>query len=192
MKITKSYYAAYREDWRAWLEKNHERETEIWLIYYKKHTGKPRVAYHDAVEEALCFGWIDSTIQRMDDERYAQKFTPRRSDSNWSALNKRRVVNLIQEGRMMQAGLKTLTYTDSRDDYGRSTVHTAEELKPPLYLKKILSSNRKAWDTFNQLAPSYRRNYIRWITAAKTEETRNKRIDEAMKLLAQKRKLGMK
>jgi uncharacterized protein YdeI (YjbR/CyaY-like superfamily) len=192
VKITKTYYAANREEWRAWLEKNHDKGNEIWLIYYKRHSGKPRVAYEDAVEEALCFGWIDSVIQRMDDERYMQKFTPRRNDSKWSALNKRRVAKLVKEGRLTEAGFKKLNYTNERDDYGRTPQRNKEELKPPPFLKKEFMKNRKVWDAFNRLAPSYRRNYIRWISAAKTKETQDKRIKEAVTLLNQNKKLGLK
>jgi uncharacterized protein YdeI (YjbR/CyaY-like superfamily) len=87
MQITKTFYAKNRKEWRKWLEKNHGKETEIWLIYYRKSTGKPRISYNDAVEEALCFGWIDSIEKGLDEERFAQRFTPRKPKSNWSALN---------------------------------------------------------------------------------------------------------
>jgi len=90
MKITKTLYVTTRDEWRSWLEKNHKSEKEIWLIYYKKHTGKPRIPYDDAVEEALCFGWIDSIIKRIDEKKYAQKFSPRKQNSVWSDLNKKR------------------------------------------------------------------------------------------------------
>ena len=89
MEITKTYYVATRSEWCKWLQKHHTSATEIWLIYYKKHTGMPRVSYNDAVEEALCFGWIDSLVKRVDADTYAQKFTPRKSKSKWSELNKR-------------------------------------------------------------------------------------------------------
>ena len=191
MKISKTYYAANRDEWRAWLEKHYSTETQIWLIYYKKHSGKSRIAYNDAVEEALCFGWIDSTIQRIDDDRYAQKFTPRKSDSKWSALNKRRVAKLIKEGRMTDAGLVKINFSDTKDNYGR-TSRVKKQLKIPQYLKQALMNSRTAWDNFNKLAPSYRRNYILWISTAKKEETRNKRLKEAITLLTQNRKLGMK
>ena len=192
MNITKSYYAADRKEWRTWLEKNYDKKNEIWLIYYKKHTRKPRVAYIDAVEEALCFGWIDSVIQRLDDERYAQKFTPRRRNSKWSALNKRRVARLIKEGRMTEAGFTKLDYSNTEDDYGRTPLRKVEESDPPLFLKKAFMGNPKVWDAFNLLAPSYRRNYIRWITAAKKKETQEKRMKEAIGLLIRNKKLGMK
>ena len=105
MEITKTLYITNRVDWRAWLERNNDTEKEVWLIYYKKHTGKPRIPYDDAVEEALCFGWIDSTVKRVDDEKFAQKFTPRKNKSNWSDLNKKRAKKMIREGRMTKAGL---------------------------------------------------------------------------------------
>ncbi len=108
MKITKTLYVTTRDEWRSWLEENHKSEKEIWLIYYKKHTGKPRIPYDDAVEEALCFGWIDSIIKRIDEEKYTQKFSPRKQNSAWSDLNKKRVKKLIEEGKMTKAGYETV------------------------------------------------------------------------------------
>src|SRR5262249_13199943 len=105
MGISKTLYVTSREEWRTWLADHSESEAEVWLIYYKKHTGQPRIPYDHAVEEALCFGWIDSIVKRIDDETFAQKFTPRRDRTKWSALNKRRVRKLIREGRMTEAGL---------------------------------------------------------------------------------------
>ncbi len=105
MDSAEMVYCATREEWRDWLEGNHDKCKGIWLIYYKKGSGKPRVPYDDAVEEALCFGWIDSTVRRIDEEKYAQRFTPRKPDSGWSELNMRRMEQLIKEGRMTEAGL---------------------------------------------------------------------------------------
>ncbi len=192
MKIGKTFYARDRGEWRAWLTQHHDTETEVWLVYYKKHTGKPRVAYADAVEEALCFGWIDSTFQRLDEERYAQKFTPRRSGSKWSALNKRRVAKLVQEGKMTEAGLAALNSAGLDDDYGRTPERKMQDLILPPHFEQALMRNRKAWDYFNQLAPSYRRSYIRWVSAAQRAETREKRLKEAITLLAQNKKLGLR
>ena len=101
----KTLYITNRGDWRKWLEKNHNKEKEIWLVYYKSHTGKPTIAYDDSVEEALCFGWIDSIVKRIDDERYAQKFAPRTNTSKWSESNKQRVRKLVKQGRMTQIGM---------------------------------------------------------------------------------------
>lgn len=194
MKILKTVHVTNRESWRAWLEKNHDRETEIWLVYDKKHTGRPRIPYGDAVEEALCFGWIDSNIQYLNERQYVQKFTPRNAKSRWSALNKRRAEKLIREGRMTQAGLaKTdgITKEDS-DAEVRKIKAKRKDLEIPSLFEKALTTHPKARDYFNHLAPSYRRNYILWISNAKREETRNKRISEAINLLSQNKKLGMK
>lgn len=121
MEITKQLYVTDRDAWRAWLEKNYDTEKEIWLIYYKKHTGKPRIPYDDAVEEALCFGWIDSTVKRVDDEKFAQKFTPRKNKSNWSDLNKKRAKKMIREGRMTKAGfLKTCSWRCTFKEFKKS------------------------------------------------------------------------
>lgn len=192
MNISKTLYVTNRDDWRAWLEKNHKTEKEVWLIYYKKHTNQPRIPYDDAVEEALCFGWIDSTVQKIDDQRYAQKFTPRKSVSKWSELNKRRVRKLLKEGKMTQAGL-TKVGDGVLEAEERSKVEAKKkELVIPEYLKEAFRGNEKAWENFNNLAPSYRRHYVGWITIAKKEETRRKRMREAVELLARNEKLGMK
>ena len=192
MKITETFHARNRDEWRAWLDKNHAAKTEVWLVFYKQHTGRSSIPYEDAVEEALCFGWIDSVIQRIDDKKYGLKFTPRRDGSKWSALNKRRVAKMIQEGRMTEAGLAKLSYSGAEDDYGRTPQRKAEELIIPRYFEQALSRNRKAWENFKRLAPSHRRAYIHWITAAKTDGTRDRRVAEAVRLLAKNQKLGLR
>lgn len=193
MEITETTYAASRDEWRAWLQQNHDKASEIWLVYYKKNSGKPSVSYDEAVEEALCFGWIDGITKTLDADRYAQRFTPRRHKSNWSEPNKRRVEKLIREGRMTPAGLAKISY--DLDAWSASVPPASApkgDLPVPDYLKEALILNPLAWENFTNLAPSYRRDYIRWIEAAKREETRNKRIAEALELLAEGRPLGMK
>lgn len=190
--MTKTLHARNRDEWRAWLKKNHNVETEVWLVFYKKQTGQPSISYEDAVEEALCFGWIDSVIQRIDDERYSRKFTPRKKESRWSALNKRRVAKMIREGRMTDAGFAKLNYSGSEDDHGRTARRKAQELVVPRYFKRALLGNRKAWENFDKLAPSYRRSYILWIATAKTDETRDRRLAEAIQLLEHNKKLGLR
>ncbi|VVB83023.1 Uncharacterised protein [uncultured archaeon] len=111
MEIGKTLYVANRKEWRDWLKKNHDKEKEIWLIYYKKISKKPRIPYDDAVEEALCFGWIDSILKSIDEEKYAQRFTPRRLKSNLSELNRKRIVNLIANKKMTSHGLKAVEKT---------------------------------------------------------------------------------
>lgn len=183
-----------RAEWRNWLEKNHRRESVIWLIYYKKHTGKASVPYNDAVEEALCFGWIDSLIRRIDDERYMQKFTPRKPRSKWSASNVRRVEKMIREGKMKEKGMELYEFArvngllPGKDD--GSDLRPGQDI--PDDFARALRQNPEAEKYFKELAPSYRRNYLAWITAARRDETRRKRIAEAVSLLESGEKLGMK
>jgi uncharacterized protein YdeI (YjbR/CyaY-like superfamily) len=104
----KTFYAPDRKSWRRWLTKNHHKEPEIWLVYYKKSAGLPTIPYEDAVEEALCFGWIDSMERSLDENRYAGRFSPRRPDSNWSESNRSRVKRLIAMGEMTEAGMRVI------------------------------------------------------------------------------------
>ncbi len=188
MKETKTLYVTNRDDWRAWLEKNYETEKEVWLIYYKKHTARPAISYDYAVEEALCFGWIDSIIRRIDDERYARKFTPRKADSTWSQLNIRRARKMIEQGKMTRAGLALFKGIDKQDLRER---HASKRSVAPPDLRTALSKNRKALENFTNFAPSYRRMYIGWITEAKRKETREKRIKQTVKWSAENKKPGM-
>ena len=172
-----------REEWRAWLTKHHQSETEVWLIYYKKHTGQPRISYDHAVEEALCFGWVDSIVKRIDDEKFAQKFTPRRDWTKWSALNKRRLRKLIREGRMTEAGLAKIDLVMLGEE--AQAKQSTGDLDIPRFVKQALKSNAKAWENFRSLTPSRRRAYIHLIMDAKKEETRERRLREAVALLQQ-------
>lgn len=172
--------------WRQWLAKHHASEREIWLVFYKKHTGRPSIDYKEALDEALCFGWIDSLGKRLDDERYLRKFTPRREDSSWTRVNMKRYAELEAAGRLMPAGL-------SRRPTGRLSIPPAKRAWPlPQYMEKALKSTPPAWQNFQLLAPSYRRNYIGWVDSAKLQETKQRRLAEAVRLLAQGRKLGLK
>lgn len=190
MRISKTLYVTTREEWRAWLAKHHQSESEVWLVYYKKQTGRPRIPYDDAVEEALCFGWIDSIVKRIDDAKFAQKFTPRKDCTKWSALNKGRVRKLIREGRMTKAGLAKIDVVLLGDEPQAKPAKGKFAL--PRFVRQALMANQKAWEYFQNLAPSYRRLYIAWIMDAKKEETRARRLREAVARLAQKRKLGLK
>ena len=185
-----------RRQWRAWLRKHHASEVCVWLIYYKKHTGKPRIPYDDAVEEALCYGWIDSTVRRLDDERYMQKFTPRKPRSVWSKLNRERALKMIKAKRMTRAGL--LRIEDAKKSgawehaYGRGAASDpTRPVRVPPELKKALTANKVAARNFANLAPSYRRQYIGWLSIAKREETRRKRIKVIVERAAQNKKPGM-
>ena len=184
-------YVTNRHDWRLWLKKNHATTRGIWLIYYKEHTGKPRIPYDDAVEEALCFGWIDSTVRKIDDERFAQKFTPRRTKSNWSELNKERAEKLIKQGRMTEAGLARIESAKATGDWSKTTAARVN-FEFPTELKEALLASVKAKEFFDSLSASSRKQFICWIASAKKRETRQKRAAEAVKLLKKKQKLGMK
>ncbi len=190
MAITKTLYVTSREEWRAWLMKHYASETEVWLIYFKKKTSRARIPYDHAVEEALCFGWIDSIVKRIDDEKFAQKFTPRRDCTKWSALNKQRMRKLIQERRMTQAGLAKIDAAVLNDE-PPANPSRAQTVMPP-FVKRRFMANKKAWEHFQSLAPSYRRLFVGWIMDAKKEETRERRLREAVSLLKQNKKLGLK
>ncbi len=190
--IPNSLYVPGRREWREWLEKHHETEKEIWLIYYKKHTDKPRVPYDDAVEEALCYGWIDSIVKRIDDERYAQKFTPRANTTKWSELNVKRIKQLIKDGKMTEAGMAKIDKGVLDGTIKPVTKPFPKELTIPPEIEAALSADPVVWKNFNALAPSHKKNYIGWISSAKREETRRRRLEEAIELLAQNKKLGLK
>lgn len=175
-----------RRDWRAWLAKNHAASAGVWLVYYKDQTGVKSIDYGDSVCEALCFGWVDSLIKRLDDERYARKFTPRKPTSNWSDSNRKRWAELKAAGLLAKPGLAAAP-TDNR--YGpRPEIPEGV----PAELEKALRGNAKARKFFQTLAPSHQRHYAGWIHLAKRPETREKRIRECVKLLAAEKKLGLK
>ncbi len=166
-------YPHARAAWRAWLKKNHQRSSGVWLLYAKRGSGKPRVEYADAVEEALCFGWIDSVLHRIDDAMYAQKFTPRRKGRNWSALNISRVQLLAAQGRVAPAGLAAIPPGVLERPAPRREARP--EPPVPRFMQEALRSNQPAWANFERLAPSYRRAYIHWLSVAKTPTTRQRR-----------------
>jgi uncharacterized protein YdeI (YjbR/CyaY-like superfamily) len=184
-------YISNRKDWRKWLKENHSIVSEVWLIYYKKHTGKPRIPYDDAVEEALCFGWIDSTVKRIDDEKFCQKFTPRNLKSVWSEHNKKRVGKMIKQGKMTKYGMDKVKAAKKYGEWNKK-IEVVKEFKMPSELSQILSANKKANNFFKELSPSNQKQYIEWIASAKKVETREKRTGEALRLLKAKQKLGMK
>ena len=181
--MRKRLHVTSREEWHAWLTRHAQSEKEVWLTFYKKHTGRPRISYDDAIEEALCFGWIDSIVKRVNDETFALKFGPRRAGSRWSALNQQRLRKLIREGRMTEAGLATV---DSAA-LGEEASTKSKERDPglPRSIAQALKANEKAWTAFQSLTPSRRTAYIRLITDAKKDETRERRLREAISLLEQ-------
>jgi len=184
-KTMKTFDARNCEQWRAWLARHHDSESEVWLVFYKRHAGRPSIAYLDAVDEALCFGWIDSLIKRLDDDRYARKFTPRKPDSKWSAGNRKRFAELQASGRVAPAGFE-------RAPTDRGYAPKPSPSKIPRYIQEALESRPAAWNYFASLAPSYRRLYIGWIDSARQPETKKRRLREAIGLLAAGKKLGLK
>lgn len=191
MKMTQQLYVTSRDEWRRWLERNHDAENEVWLIFYKKHVGKPSIPYEDAVEEALCFGWIDSIIKKIDEKKFVRKFTPRKSSSRWSELNKERVQKMIEARKMTETGMKRVREAEESGEWFKTSL-PRKRLETPQYLREALMGNKRAWENFNNLANSYKRQYIGWIASAKREETRKRRLVEAIELLERNEKLGMK
>lgn len=177
--------------WRAWLKEHYADTSVIWLVFRKKDSGAPSIDYETAVEEALCFGWIDSIIKKLDETSYARKFTPRKTDSKWSASNKARVKRLIAAGRMAPAGQRLV---DEARASGRWDKSAGPDIPPglPAELTEALAANPLAAENFEALAPSYRKQYIGWVAVAKRAETRQRRVAESIALLERGEKLGMK
>lgn len=191
VKNTKEIHMTSRHDWRAWLEENHDTKNEIWLIFYKKHTGKPNISYDEAVEEALCFGWIDSIIKKIDDDKFVRKFTPRKPGSKWSESNKKRASRMINEGKMTEAGMVLVSQAKEKGIWQKKS-RPKRHFTIPLYVETALKSNEKALENFNKLAKSYKKQYIGWVDSAKREETRKRRLAEVINLLEKNKRLGMK
>jgi uncharacterized protein YdeI (YjbR/CyaY-like superfamily) len=182
----KTFHSGTLARWRKWLADHHASESEVWVIFYKQHTGKPSVTYLDALDEALCFGWIDSLVKRLDDDRYARKFTPRKPRSKWSAINRKRYAALEAAGRVTAAGkARSPAHGGS---YGGPQV---PEKFPP-YIAKGLKASPEAWSFFKTLTPREQRLYMGWIYIAKQEETKQRRLKEAIRLLSAKQKFGLR
>lgn len=178
MVIGKTLYVKNREEWRAWLTKNYDREQEIWLIFYKKSSGKERIPYNESVEEALCFGWIDSIVKGIDDQKFAQRFSVRREKSNWSVLNKERVKRLIAQGRMTPAGLSKFPIED--------------DFQIPTDILGILKKDRETWKNFQGFPKSYQRIRIGFIDAARNRpEEFGRRLRYFLKMTKNNKKFGM-
>jgi len=186
VKTLRTLKVRSRREWRNWLQQHHDSETEIWLIFHKQHADETSIGYTDAIEEALCFGWVDSLVARLDEDRYARKFTPRKPNSRWSTINRQRYADLKARGLMAAPGL-------AREPTSRSGDAPRPSMAAiPSYIETKLRANARAWEHFERLAPSYRRLYIGWIDSAKREETKEKRLREAIDLLAAGKKLGLK
>ena len=172
-------------EWRRWLAAHHASDTQVWLVFHKRHTGRPSIDYSDSVDQALCYGWIDSLIKRIDEDRYARKFTPRKADSVWSDSNRRRYAELKKGGLLAAAG-RARAPTNRRPELRR-------EIRLDYgHVRAALAKNKAAAKTFARLAPSAQRKIVGWITLAKRVNTKQRRLKEAISVLAAGQKLGLK
>jgi uncharacterized protein YdeI (YjbR/CyaY-like superfamily) len=183
-------YLTSRKKWRKWLEKNHSTTDEVWLIYYKKPSGKPRIPYVDAVEEALCFGWIDGKIKRINEDYFIQRFTPRRPGSRWSKYNMERVKKLIKEDQMKPVGLEAYKNALEKPELIYENRADGEPVIPD-DLMNALSINNLAYNNFLKFSQSNRRLYIDWLNSTKKAETRQKRIEKIIDLSEKNIRPGM-
>lgn len=184
-------YFATIVHWHQWLVDNHETENAVWLEFHKSASSKKSLSYPEALDEALCFGWIDSIIKRIDDKIYIRKFSRRNPKSRWSQVNKKKVEQLIKSGRMTPAGYAIIKIAKSNGCYDKPDQRPVISKIPPEF-QQALDKNNKAKQYFDTLAPTYRTRYIMWIATAKKPETKNKRIKEAIQTLAKNQPLGLK
>lgn len=183
--VTESYKrveARDRRKWRAWLEKNHARSPGVWLVFYKKASGEPTVRYDEAVEEALCFGWIDSLMKPVDEQRYRQLFTPRKPKSRWSKPNKERVARMIAAGLMTDVGMEKIRA--AKKDGTWAHMEAPDSLAVPADLRRALSTDKRARMGFERMPPGRKKQLLSWIHDAKRPETRERRIAQVVKVAA--------
>ena len=174
------FHPLSRQEWRDWLTENHDKLSGIWLVYYKKHTKKPSVTYDEAVEEALCFGWIDSIPRKMDDERSKLLYTPRKPKSVWSKPNKERVKRLIGNGLMTEFGLQKIE--QAKLDGSWDALNASDNLEIQEDLLQAFEANNTAFENFDNFTNSVKKVILSWIYNAKTAETRAKRIAETVSM----------
>jgi uncharacterized protein YdeI (YjbR/CyaY-like superfamily) len=192
MEIGKTLYVKNRRQWRRWLEKNYANEPEIWLIYYKKHSGKPRIPYNDAVEEALCFGWIDSNLKPVDGESYAQRFTPRRKNSKLSEMNKERVRRLIKAKLMNAAGLEKIKHELHPHSLKLNKVPKVKKYVPAKDILNELKKDPIVWKNFRKFPQSYKRIRVAWIDGSRRRHDVFKtRLNYFIRMTAKNKKFGM-
>jgi uncharacterized protein YdeI (YjbR/CyaY-like superfamily) len=165
----KTLFVENRGKWRAWLEANHTQATEIWLVHYKKEAGKPQIEYEDAVEEAICFGWIDGKIRNLDEARYARLFTPRRPKSTWSHINIGRARKMTKEGKMTAAGSEV---------FDPQSQTRALPIQLPAPLEEQFRKHETAWENFRHFPHYYQRMTIGWVASARQEATQLRRLEQ--------------
>ena len=179
-----------REEWRNWLKDNYRKESFVWIILFKKKYRKKGLTLEDTVEEAICFGWIDGKLKRVDAKRFSLRFSPRKKKSVWSRINRDKAEQLIAEGKMTPAGLVKIEEARSNGTWENAYTNKKKE-KMPADLKEALSGNKAAWENFQKFANSYRNMYIGWVNDAKTDTTRKRRISEVVKRSVINKKPGI-
>lgn len=182
------FYPATRAQWRAWLREKHAKEPGVWFVYFKKSTGRPTVSYDEAVEEALCFGWIDSVTRKFDEDRARLLFTPRKLKSGWSKLNKTRIEKLIRTRKMTRAGL--LKIEAAKRDGSWTKLDAIEKLTMPPGLKKELAGRTEARTYFEAFPPSVKKGIYWFVESAKRPETRARRIEQVVRMAAKNLRAG--
>lgn len=187
MQKKQGIYFKNRTEWRKWLSINHSSSKGVYLIFYKVTSRKESMRWEEAVQEALCFGWIDSTVKKIDNEGRKQRFTPRNLKSGWSKLNKDHIKKLIANNLMHESGLQKIEI--AKKDGSWSIRDDAENLIIPNDLKKAFAKNKLALKNFQALSKSYKKSYLHWLYSAKREETKKKRIIEIINLCKKNIKL---
>ena len=180
------------EEWRSWLRRNHDREDVVWLVFLKKGAGPVPFGYQEALDEALCMGWVDSLVKTIDESSYMRKFTPRKPTSGWSERNKERVEQLILEGRMMPQGLQTIEVAKENGMWQRGVNPPEVDESLPDALLSAFQSHPSARDHYFRMHKSGQRQYNIWINMAKRAETVTKRVEESIRLLEKGEELGLK
>lgn len=178
-----------RVEWRAWLEANHAGESEAWLTFFKKAAARPGVTYEEAVEEALCFGWIDGLTQSVDAERWAQRFSPRKRGSRWSTSNQARVARMLEQGLMTEAGLARVREAQANGEW-EAAIRREDISRLPEALSAALAADPAAQASFDRLPPSQKKMFLSWIDDARTEKTRQERVQKTVAMLARGERLG--
>ena len=187
MELNDALFFENRGEWRKWLEKNHEKEKEVWLIHHRKRPAKKGIQLEEAVEEAICFGWIDGKLKRVDETRFVLRYSSRKAKSVWSKLNREKVEKMMKAGKMTTAGLRIVEEAKKNGSWNNAYTNQ-KPYKIPSDLKRALAVDRKAWDNFQNFANSYRNMYVYWIMGAKTDGTRRKRIEKVVRQASQNRK----
>jgi uncharacterized protein YdeI (YjbR/CyaY-like superfamily) len=185
-EATESFYPASRKDWRQWLNENHSSKQSVWLVLYKKEAKKPTIDWNEAVNEALCYGWVDSKRKPLDGEKFIQFFSRRKPKGTWSKVNKDKILLLIEEGLMTKAGLDCIEKAKQNGSW--TILDEVEELIIPKDLEKGFDAKPGSMEFFLSLSKSVRKRILLWLVLAKQSETRQKRIDETTELAAQKLK----